>query len=243
MPQNVLHAAREPLLDPMNEDFFQTAFLNLKARDHPGHVFAPHVELKYEIGKYSKGKDITMPDTIPDVIEFDEDHDFHLWVLKLIQSNEVWNGKFFGQMILYNFLFSTEPWNELAGRFAVCSKQKPDFKGEVGKVLKHLSSFGRREIAEESDPNANFKTWNLCICGGYGYELAAGYNPIAWSFWCIAEDYFKETMPSFNIWHLFATKDGFVLNQMTDLSVDEPETLHRDAFSAYITLSEIDKEQ
>ncbi|MFM7713193.1 MAG: hypothetical protein ACKO7A_10875 [Microcystis sp.] len=219
----------------MKEDDFQAAFLELMASQYPDRVFAPHVQLKYEIGKYSKGKDFTMPDTIPDVIEFDEDKNFHLWELKLITSSEVWNGKFFGQMILYNFLFSTEPWNELVGRFAF-SGQKPSFKGEVGKILIHLASYGSGEIAEESDANANFKTWNLCICGGSGYELAAGYNPVAWSFWIIAEEYFKRTMPNFNIWHLFSTQDGFVLRQMTDLSVDEPETLHHQALSAYLAL-------
>ena len=224
----------------MAEDDFQRAFLDLKAREHHGHVFAPHVELKYEIGKYSKGKDITMPDTIPDVIEFDDENNFHLWELKLIKSPEIWNGKFFGQMMLYNFLFSTEPWNELAERFTVCAKKKSDFKGDVGKVLTHLSGYGSGKIAEKFDPNANFKTWNLCVCGGNGYELAAGYNPVAWSFWCIAEDYFKETMPALNIWHLFETRNGFVLNRMTDLSIYEPETLHCDSLSAYHALNEGD---
>jgi|688.fasta_scaffold453703_2 hypothetical protein len=146
----------------MKENDFQSAFLELKAREQPGCVFAPHIELKYEIGKYSKGKDITMPDAVPDVIEFDEDSNFHLWERKLIKSNEIWNGKFFSQMMHYNF-FSTEPWNELAGRFAVCSKKKPDFKGEVDKVLMHLSSFGKGDTAEDSDPSANFKTWNFCV--------------------------------------------------------------------------------
>jgi hypothetical protein len=41
-----------------------------------------------------RGKDFTMPDTIPDVIEFDEENNFHLWELKLITSSEAWNGKF-----------------------------------------------------------------------------------------------------------------------------------------------------
>jgi hypothetical protein len=45
----------------MKESRFQSAFLELRAREHPGHVFAPHVELKYEIGKYSQGKNFTMP--------------------------------------------------------------------------------------------------------------------------------------------------------------------------------------
>jgi hypothetical protein len=48
-------------------------------------------------------------------------------------------------------------------------------------------------------------------------------------------------MPALNIWHLFETKDGFVLNQMIDLSIDEPESLHRDAFSAYPALGAIEE--
>lgn len=219
----------------MKEDAFQSAFLDLMARNNPGRVYAPHVQLRYEIGKRSKAKDSTMPDTIPDIIEFDEENNFHLWELKLITSNEAWNGKFFGQMMLYHFLFTTEPWNELAGRFAF-SGQKPDFKGEVGKVLMHLSSYGSGEFAKESDLNANFKTWNLCICGGSGYELAAGYNPIAWSFWVIADEYFKETMPDFKIWHLFSTKDGFVIKEMSKLSLDESSSLHPESLEAYLTL-------
>ena len=216
----------------MKEDAFQLAFLDLMARMNPERVYAPHVQLRYDIGKYSKGKDFTMPDTIPDVIEFDEQHNFHLWELKLITSSEAWNGKFFGQMMLYNLLFSTEPWNELLGRFAFAG-QKPDFKGDIGKVLAHLGSYGNGEIAEETDPNADFKSWNLCICGGSGYELAAGYNPVAWSFWIIAEEYFKETMPDFKIWHLFSTQDGFVIKEITELSLYEPSSLHPESLEAY----------
>ena len=225
----------------MKEDAFQSAFLDLMAKKNPQRVYAPHVQLRYEIGKYSKGKDFTMPETIPDVIELDEDNNFHLWELKLITSNEAWNGKFFGQMMLYHFLFTTEPWNELVGRFAF-SGQKPEFKGEVGKVLLHLSSYGSGEIAEESDPNANFKTWNLCICGGSGYELAAGFNPVAWSFWNIAEEYFKETMPDFKIWHFFSIQDGFLLKEMSELSLDEPSSLHPESLEAYLALHDSEEE-
>jgi hypothetical protein len=225
----------------MKEAAFQSAFLDLMARNNPERIYAPHVQLRYDIGKYCKGKDFTMPDTVPDVIEFDEQCNFHLWEMKLLTSSEAWNGKFFGQMMLYNFLFSTEPWNELAGRFAFAG-QKPDFKGDVGKVLMHLSSYGSGQIAEESDPNAAFKSWNLCICGGSGYELAAGYNPIAWSFWIIAEEYFKMTMPGFKIWHLFSTQDGFVIKEMTELSLDEPSSLHPESLEAYRALHDDDEE-
>jgi hypothetical protein len=225
----------------MNEDAFQSVFLSHIATRNPQRVYAPHIQLRYDIGKYSKGRDFTMPDAITDVIEFDEKGDFHLWELKLITSNEVWNGKFFGQMMLYHLLFTTEPWNELAGRFAFAA-QNPSFKGEVGKILTHLSGYGSGEIAEESDPNASFKTWNLCICGGSGYELAAGYNPVAWSFWIVAEEYFNETMPEFKIWHFFSTKDGFVLKEMSDLSVDDPSSLHPDSLEAYLALRDSEEE-
>ncbi len=206
-------------------------------KTYPERVFAPHVQLRYDIGNYSKGKDFTMPDTIPDVIEFDETERFHLWELKLINSSEVWNAKFFGQMMLYHFLFTTEPWNELLGRFSF-SGQKNDFKGNLDKLLTHLASYGSGEIAEDSDPHANFATWNLCICGGSGYELAAGFNPIAWSFSILAEEYFKEIMPEFKIWHFFQTQNGFVLKEMVDLSIDDPSSLHPESLEKYFAHEE-----
>jgi hypothetical protein len=100
----------------MNENQFQRVFLTKMASTYPERVYAPHLDLKYEIGKFRKGKSFGMPDTILDVVEFDEDKNFHLWELKLLNSPELWSGKFFGQMMLYNFLFSTEPWSELCGR-------------------------------------------------------------------------------------------------------------------------------
>jgi hypothetical protein len=211
------------------------------ARSNPERAYAPHVQLRFDIGKYIKGKDFTVPDTIPDVIEFDEGHNFYLWELKLIPSSEAWNGKFFGQMMLYNFLFSTEPWNELAGRFAFAG-QKPEFKGDIGNLLLHLRNCGSREIKEESHPYASFKSWNLCICGGRGYELAAGCNPVAWSFWAIAEEYFKTTIPDFKIWHLFSTQDGFVIKEMTELSLFEPSSLHPESLELYYALHDSEYE-
>ena len=56
----------------MTEQEYQTEFIEEGFRRFPNHVFVPFLELKYNIGKYSKGKEFGMPDTIPDVIEFDE---------------------------------------------------------------------------------------------------------------------------------------------------------------------------
>ena len=218
-----------------NETAFQREFLNHMANEYPDRVFVPKLDLKYDIGKYTNRKSFGMPDTILDVVEFDERKEFHLWELKLLTSNEFATGKFYGQMMLYNFLFSTEPWNELAGRFAFAGQRK-GFVGDIGKILSYLAGFGTGEVAKESDKHASFSTWNLCICGGSGYELAAEFNPIAWSLWIIGEEYFHTKMPSIKFWHFFETKQEFALMEMENLSVDEPQSLHPDALAAFLRI-------
>jgi hypothetical protein len=219
----------------MNENEYQKEFLAYVSRIYPKRTYAPHLELKYEVGKYSKGKSLGMPDTILDVVEFDEGNNFHLWELKLLEAGEVWTGKFFGQMMLYHFLFSTEPWNELLGRFTFCG-QKADFKGALDKLLTHLVSFGEDEIAKEGDPTATFQSWNLCVCGGHGYEIAEGYNPVSWSFLRMADEYFEKTMPPLRIWHFFQADSGFVLAEMRGLSVYARDGLHPHSRAAYQSL-------
>lgn len=183
----------------MTEGQYQEKFIEEGHKSFPNHVFVPFLDLKYSVGKYNKDRDFGMPDTILDVVEFDEAGNFHLWELKKIESPEVWNGKFFGQLMLYNFLFNTEPWNELLGRFVMKNATLDNgIKGDIEKILGHLSTFGKGEVDTDKDKNATFKTWNLVVCGGHGYEIAAGVNPIAWSFWIIAEEYFKKNLPEFH---------------------------------------------
>ena len=198
----------------MTEEKYQKKFIEEGYKRFPNHVFVPFLDLKYSIGKYYRGRDFGMPDTVLDVVEFDESGNFHLWELKKIESPEVWNGKFFGQLILYNFLFSTEPWNELLGRFAIRNANPNNgIKGDIGKILIYLSTYGKGEVATDGDKNAKFKTWNLVVCGGNGYEIASGVNPIAWSFWIIAKEYFKEELPEFNFHQFY--KDSTDWNLIT----------------------------
>jgi hypothetical protein len=72
----------------MKEAAFQSAFLDLMTRNNPERVYVPHVQLRHDIGKYCKRGDVTMPDTVLDVIEFVEQYNFHLWELKLLTSRE-----------------------------------------------------------------------------------------------------------------------------------------------------------
>ena len=140
---------------------------------------------------------------------------------KKIESPEVWNGKFFGQLMLYNFLFNTEPWNELLGRFAIRNATpKNGIKGDVGKILGHLSTYGKGEVATDKDKNAKFKTWNLVVCGGNGYEIAAGVNPIAWSFWNIAEEYFKTNISAFNFHQFYKDSNDWNLITLPHADID-----------------------
>lgn len=108
----------------MKEAQYQKRLVKHLSEKHPSRTYVPHVDLKYEIGKYYKGQQLGMPDAITDFIEFDEKKNFHLWELKLLESKELWSGKFFGQLMLYNFLFSTEPWSELVGRFCCAAKNQ-----------------------------------------------------------------------------------------------------------------------
>ena len=202
----------------MTEKEFQTEFIEEGFKRFPNHVFVPFLELKYEIGKYHKGKEFGVPDTVPDVIEFDEKDNFHLWELKRIENPEAWNGKFFGQIMLYDFLFSTEPWNELLGRLIMRDK-KPNngIKGDIGKIISHLASFG--DGAKDEDKKAHFKTWNLVVCGGDGYEIAAGYNPVAWSFWVMGDEYFSDEKPAFYFHQFYRDDQSWELVTLPNSSV------------------------
>jgi hypothetical protein len=205
----------------MTEGQYQEKFIEEGYKRFPNHVFVPFLDLKYSIGKYYRGRDFGMPDTVLDVVEFDESGNFHLWELKKIESPEVWNGKFFGQLMLYNFLFSTEPWNELLGRFVIRNATPNNgIKGDVGKILGHLSTYGKGEVATDGDKNAKFKSWNLVVCGGNGYEIAAGVNPIAWSFWIIAEEYFKKNLPVFNFHQFYKDSTDWNLITLPNADID-----------------------
>jgi hypothetical protein len=171
----------------------------------------PFVELKYEIGKYYRGKVLGMPDCILDVIVFDENNNFHLFELKRLYNSEVWNGKIFGQIMLYDFLFSSEPWNELAGRFVITyDSNNSRVKGDIGRILIHLGSYGRGQTAKENDRKAKFVTWNLVVCGGAGNEIIEA-NPIINSYLLMANSYFKEEVPEFCVHHFYRERRNWKL--------------------------------
>ena len=202
----------------------ETEYRSLVAKKLSGEnrTIVEELQLRYDIGSYKMGKIFGMPDFSCDIISFDENEEFHLYELKILENNEIWTGKFFGQLLAYRFLFRTEPWNELAGRFAMRNSKKPGLvHGCIGRILVHLGSYGTREVAKPNDKNAEFKSLNLIVCGGNGYELAAGFNPIIWSYWVEFELILKEIKVDFNIYHFYKDNDIFYLDHLCKLSVDD----------------------
>jgi hypothetical protein len=187
----------------MTETKYQEIFIEELSKRHPDWVIVPFLELKYEIGKYYKGKVLGMPDCVLDVVVFDNKNNFHLFELKTLANSEIWNGKIFGQLMLYDFLFSTEPWNELVGRFAMANKgPNSKIKGDIGRILIHLANYGRGEIALQNDKKAKFKTWNIVLCGGNGTEVIEQ-NPFIRSFLTMAQSYFNRNIPELYIHHFY----------------------------------------
>jgi hypothetical protein len=205
----------------MTEQEFQNVFLSYLHTLRPTSVFITGLDFRYEIGKYHKGKTLGMPDTKFDIVEFDAQENFHLYELKLIESMEIWTGKFFGQIMLYDYLFSTEPWNELFGRFITrINADKNSVRGEWERLTGHLAfDYGQGEVADDNDTTAYFSSWNLVICGGKGYELAGGFNPVIYSFWTFPELYFKDSVPQFDIYHFYKDNDHFMLRLLDEIGL------------------------
>lgn len=199
-----------------------------------GRTVFQELPMRYDIGSYERGASFGMPNCFLDIVLFDEEKRFHIYELKVIGNNEIWTGKFFGQLLLYNFLFRTEPWNELAGRLVMRAKQRPELvNGEIDAPLEHLASFGAGEVADEDDPNASVSSLNLVVCGGEGFELAAGYNPVIWSFWVEFSELLEQQQTDFNIFHFYCDGEDYRFDAIQKLSVDEPNSLTKNAQEAY----------
>ncbi len=215
----------------MSEDNFQDRFLEFIGTKKTTSTFVPKLPMRYSIGKYTKYKEFGMPDFEIDIIEIDENLNFHLWELKLLNNSEIWNGKVFGQMAVYDFLFTSEPWTELFGRFVTkYNSANHKIVGDIehiNRAIMNLSTDENTVYAEgsddeiiDSDAAAKFSSWNLLICGGKGYELAAGYNPMIWSLDIISETYLSDKTPELTIWQFYEIgQNNFELTKMTEQSI------------------------
>jgi hypothetical protein len=197
----------------MNESEYQNAFPDTVAQsvaDLPwlsGSLFFRGVPLRYEIGKTKSRKDLEMPDSITDFIELDAQNRFHLWEMKMLGCDEFQKGKVVGQMLFYDWLFKTDEqktWQSLEP----IKSQSDDIKS-------------RLNAAE-----LRFHSWNIAVCGGEGWELAAGINPHAWTYSIINDDYLQDSAPKISIYHLFDISTGLALRNLWQLSVNSVQQMH-----------------
>jgi hypothetical protein len=228
----------------MTENEYQTKLLELFSSDPQHACYFGKLPLRYEIGKYRQGKLLGMPDCELDIVSVDQQSNFHLWELKKLESNELNTGKFLGQLMLYDFLFSTEPWNELLGRFCTKGDSKhAQLVGDLQAINDAILANADDSNTEYADDNGyeviggdaicSFKSWKVVVCGGKGYELAAGYNPVIWSYWTFQEQYFNENTPPLEIYHFYETSKGFQLRELTTLSLHKPSGLCDEARQAF----------
>lgn len=180
-----------------------------------GSIFFREVPLRYDLGKSKPSKDPFMPDTIADFIELDALGRFHLWEAKRLWSDEFQKGKVLGQLLFYDFLFQTDhkrTWLRL--------KPFADARASIKRRLR------------AAEPK--FRSWNVLICGGSGWELAAGVNPNAWTYINLNETYFKEDSPPIAVYHLFHTSAGFAVRNLWQLSLNDRAEMHPDSLRAFV---------
>lgn len=197
----------------MNESDYQNAFPQTVAEsvsDLPwlsGSLFFRGVPLRYEIGKMKGSKDLEMPDSITDFIELDTQQRFHLWEMKMLGCDEFQKGKVVGQMLFYDWLFTTDnekTWQSL-----------DPIKSQSLEVKSRLRTAELR-----------FHSWNVVVCGGEGWELAAGINPHAWTYAILNDTYLAKSAPKVSVYHLFHVSAGLALRNLWQLSINDSKHMH-----------------
>jgi hypothetical protein len=202
-----------------NEKYFQDKFLEHVLSANPvffENSFAnKEIFLPYDITKEVKSADNFMPDSFSDLIELDRENNFHLWEVKLIHSRELKAGQALGQIIFYDILFST-------------------FTEEEIKVILIKKGFPNDKISQMTREDFHFKTWNILVGGGEGWELSAGVNPVMWNYFTLSEKYLQPDIPILNIFHFYEVEEGFDLKHLSELSIFYPWRLHPEAFSKFL---------
>ena len=55
------------------------------------------------------------------------------------------------------------------------------------------NGFDEEIITKKKYEDFHFKTWNILVCGGEGWELCAGINPIMWNYPTLTVELIKKT--------------------------------------------------
>jgi hypothetical protein len=207
-----------------NETRYQEEFLHfVEEEDLPGYLcgssFHREVPLSYVMEGSSRGG-VFMPNASVDFLEVDVMGRLHLWEAKKLHSYELTSGRVIGQLLFYDWLFRTYEREAL----------KAKLRG-AGVEIDRIAAF-------REDKGLKFESWNILVCGGAGYELAAGVNPIMWNYAAVMDDYFKESTPKTATYHFYHTKHGMELASIWNVSIFRPFTMETNALIAFLESEE-----
>lgn len=198
----------------LSEKAFETEFVRLAQENYPNRVFINSFELPYD-EEVPKGV-AELPWYIIDVLEIDEDGNFHLWEHKLFNSRALYCGYVIGQLICYDFLFNTTAYmkggaESLQARIINAAEKRGYARNHP--ALEKVA--GKEEF--------KFSSWNIVACGGIGFEFAALYNNIVWHLYSGSEFLSDDLPEDRNFWHFYETADGFDLRNLWELSAMHPK--------------------
>jgi hypothetical protein len=188
-----------------------------------GSQFYREVSLQYDMEEGVGGPE--MPNTSVDFIEVDSMGRLHLWEAKLLHSYELTSGRVMGQMMFYDWLFRTYKRDLLRPRLKAAGIDTSVIHG-----------------FDNSHERLRFCSWNILVCGGEGFEIAAGVNPVMWNHHVIPTDYFHDDAPKVATYHLYHDQseehNGLVVQDLWHLSVFNPARMERNALLAYLNSDE-----
>jgi hypothetical protein len=80
------------------------------------------------------------------------------------------------------------------------------------------------------------------VCGGEGYEIAAGINPVMWNHHLVPKDYFTEQAPKVCTFHLYHdqsnNEESLIVQDIWHISIFNPSHMENNALLAYLQSDE-----
>ena len=203
-----------------SEKWYQSEFLNyVENSELPSYLngsrFHREVPLFYDMTDKPSTGEYT-PKASVDFIEIDALGELHLWEAKKLHSYELTSGRVIGQLMFYDWLFKTYEREALK---AILTKHR-------------VSVDSIKSIREDTE--VNFKSWNLLVCGGYGYEISAGINPVMWNYPTITEQYFQESVPALATYQFYHTEESMMLDNIWNMSIFDPQRMEANALLAFL---------
>ena len=141
--------------------------------------------------KKNKATRSCFPQYNVEVLQIDKNLDFHLWELKNWNSargkEDLITGKVIGQIVFYDNHFMGNNKEEILNQLSA--------KGVQPEVLKNI------EEKDQAELGFNFKTWNILVCGGEGWEIIDLKEPYLY----LSKRYFKDITPQINLYQFYQT--------------------------------------